>query len=176
MRKRICLRNVTMWRTAEHSDEDNLRWCWLRAVEWGRWPIFISQPLAPLLLLWLPWTIVVAGTVVLNILWATFIRYRFVSARAAFVGAVLVLLKWVTWPGATAYLFVQGRRPECWFAASWPLLIFVLGAFPSTAIGRIQVSFMRALGYEPAEIARLSGPLAKESAHTTPISTAGEPE
>jgi hypothetical protein len=144
------------WNPRAHSDEDNLRWCWLRAVEWGRWPIFLSQPVAPVLLLWLPWTAVVAGTVILNILWAIFVRYQLVNVRAAFLGAAIVPLKWLAWPAATVYLFVQGRRPECWVAAFWPLLIFVLGALPTTAIGRIQVSFMRALGYEPTDINPLS--------------------
>jgi hypothetical protein len=103
-------------------------------------------------LLWLPWTAVFAGAVILNILWAIFVRYQLVNVRAAFLGAAIVPLKWLAWPAATVYLFVQGRRPECWVAAFWPLLIFVLGALPTTAIGRIQVSFMRALGYEPTDL------------------------
>ena len=144
------------WDPRAHSDDDNLHWSWLRAVEWGRWPIFLSQPIAPVLLIWLPWTTVVAGTVVLNVLWAVFVRYQLVSVRAAFLAVSFVLLKWITWPVATIYLFVQGRRPECWIAAFWPLLIFVLGALPTTAIRRIQVSFMRALDYEPSDINPLS--------------------
>jgi hypothetical protein len=113
--------------------------------------------LAPVLLIWLPWEAVVVGTVIVNVLWAAFARYHFVSIRAASLGVNFVLLKWVTWPAATISLFVLERRPECWIAAFWPVLIFILGALPSTAIGRIQVSFMRALGYEPTE----SNPLAK---------------
>lgn len=103
-------------------------------MEWGRWPIFLSQPVAPVLLLWLPWTAVVAGTVIFNILWAIFVRYQLVNVRAAFLGAAIVSLKWLAWPAATVYLFVQGRRP----------------------VGRIQVSFMRALDYEPTDINPLS--------------------
>jgi hypothetical protein len=108
--------------------------------------------LAPLLLICLRWEVVVAATVVLNVLWAAFIRYRFVSVGAAYLGALFVLARWLTWPAATAYLFVQDRDPERWIGAFWPLLIFLLGAFPSTATGRIQVMFMRALGYEPNEL------------------------
>ena len=36
-----------VWNPADHSDQDNLTWSFLRAVEWGRWPIFLSQPVAP---------------------------------------------------------------------------------------------------------------------------------
>lgn len=81
---------------------------------------FGLQPVAPVLLLWLPWTAVVAGTVILNILWAIFVRYQLVNVRAAFLGAAIVPLKWLAWPAATVYLFVQGRRPECWVAFKSP--------------------------------------------------------
>jgi hypothetical protein len=133
------------WNPAEHSDDDNLQWCWLRAVEWGRWPIFLSQPLAPALLIWFPWQAVVVGVIIANLLWAFFIRYRFVSAGAADAGVLFVLLKWLSWPVATFYLFHVGRKPECWVALAWPVLIFVIGAFPTTQVGRIQVWFMQAL-------------------------------
>lgn len=144
------------WQPTEHSNDDNLRWCWLRAVEWGRWPIFLSQPVAPILLLWFPWTYVISGTVVLNILWALFVRYRFISVFVADAGAMFVLLKWISWPVAVALLFLWHHQPEAWIAAFWPLLIFVLGAFPTTRIGRIQTMFMRALGYEPTEQIQLA--------------------
>src|SRR6266404_1826922 len=61
---------VLGWDPRIHSGEDNLRWSWLRAVEWGRWPIFLSQPLAPVLLIWWPWHIVVVTVFVANCLWA----------------------------------------------------------------------------------------------------------
>lgn len=142
---------VMTWRPSEHSNEDNLRWCWLRAVEWGRWPIFLSQPIAPVLLLWFTWTYVVPGTIVLNVVWALFMRYRFVSVAAADAGALFVLLKWISWPVSAALLFMWHRQPEAWIAALWPALIFFLGVFPTTRIGRIQIMFMRALGYELTE-------------------------
>lgn len=43
-----------LWNPHENSDQENLRWCWLRAVEWGKWPLFVSQPLLPLMLFTCP--------------------------------------------------------------------------------------------------------------------------
>jgi hypothetical protein len=146
-----------MWNPIEHSDQENLHWAWLRAVEWGRWPIFLSQTIAPVLLIWLPWFNVVAGVFILNLIWALFIRYKFISAVAASAGIYVVLARWVTWPAATIDMFIQKRYPECLVALAWPVLILPLGAFTPVQIGRIQVEFMHALGYEPSDLNPLSG-------------------
>lgn len=140
-----------IWKPHLHSDQDNLQWCWLRAVEWGRWPIFLSQSIAPVLLIWLSWQYVVGIFFLANILWALFIRYNFVSIPLASFGVILVLAKWVVWLIATVILFIQHTSPECWVSLAWPVLIFPLGMFTPTEIGRIQVQFMRALGYEPTQ-------------------------
>src|SRR5260370_20609095 len=103
-----------MWNHLHHPDEDNLRWCWLRAIEWGNWPIFLSQTLAPVLLLWLTWQTVVIGVFVANILWALFVRRNFISVPLADVGDFFVLARWIVWPVATGVLFFQWRQPECW--------------------------------------------------------------
>jgi len=139
-------KHVMFWNPLLYSDDENLRWCWLRAVEWGRWPIFISQPLAPVLLLFLSWQLVCAAVVAANIIWAIFVRYRFVSVHTAFWGAWAARLKWFTIPGAAIYLFSQGNNIAAVIALSWPIIIFILGAFPSTRIGRIQTMFLSKLG------------------------------
>ena len=118
------------WNPGQHSDDDNLRWSWLRAVEWGRWPVFLSQPIAPVLLIWLPWQQVALLVIGANLLWATFIRYRFVSTQLAFIGVTFVLLRWLFWPGATIYLFYVARDPERWVALAWPVVIFIIGSVP----------------------------------------------
>ena len=92
-----------------HPDEVNLRWSLLRATEWGRWPMFLSQPVGPILLLALDWGFVVLGVVIANLLWASFVRYRFVRAAGAYWGATLVRLKWLTCPMAAVYLFMRGE-------------------------------------------------------------------
>ncbi|MHB1284061.1 MAG: hypothetical protein ACYCZI_09360 [Metallibacterium scheffleri] len=144
------------WKPHEHTDQDNLQWAWLRAVEWGRWPLFLSQTVAPILLIWLSWQVVVVAAFSTNVVWALFVRYRFNCVAAADFGALFALAKWVTWPAATAEMFFAGRSPECWVALAWPVLIFPLGMFTPTRIGYIQTKFMRALGYEPSDVNPLS--------------------
>jgi len=139
---------VLPWKPREHTDDENLRWCWLRAVEWGRWPIFLSQPIAPVLLMFLPWQHVVIGVALLNVLWAVFVRYHMVALPLAYWGVVVVMLRWITWPGATIWLFLTGRKHEAWISLLWPVLIFPIGMFTPTQIGRIQEMFMQCLGYE----------------------------
>ena len=90
------------------------------------------------------------GIILLNVLWASFVRYRFVSVKAAFWGAVVVRLKWLACPGAAIYLYLHGQMLPAILALAWPVLIFVLGAFPTTQTGTIQKMFMAALGYQPA--------------------------
>lgn len=138
------------WNAAQHPDEVNLRWSLLRAIEWGRWPIFLSQPVAPILLLFLNWKAVVSSVIVVNLLWAIFVRYRFVSVVAAYWGAVMVKVKWVVCPAAAVYLFTRGDKIGAAISLFWPLLIFIVGAVPTTQVGRIQNLFMARLGYERA--------------------------
>jgi hypothetical protein len=134
------------WIPTEHSDDENLHWSLLRAMEWGRWPVFLSQTFAPPLLIFLSWKIVIGGTFLANILWA-FFRSKFISVSLAYFGVNFALLRWLTWPIASIYLFVEGRTPECWISAFWPGLIFILGVIPPFNVGPIQTKFMEALGY-----------------------------
>ena len=99
-----------LWNPIEHTDDENLKWCWLRSVEWGRWPIFLSRPIAPVLLLILPWYVVIVGFFVLDIFWALIFRYQFVSVNAAFLGSMFGLLRWITWPAVTIFLFLAGAN------------------------------------------------------------------
>ncbi len=138
------------WDPTLHPDEVNLRWSLSRAIEWGRWPIFLSQPVAPILLFVLDWKAVLLGTIVTNLLWARFVRYRFVSVAGAYWGATLVRLKWFTCPMAAVYLFTRGEPALAALSLFWPVLVFVIGALPTTQVGRIQSMFLARLGYERA--------------------------
>ena len=135
-----------MWNPAEHTDEENLKWSWLRAVEWGRWPIFVSQIYAPIMLLFLTWPAVIIAVVLSNILWAILIRYHHVSVGAASTAAVLTRLKWVICPVAAIFLLVSGNIANAFFALFWPLVIFIIGAVPTVQVGKIQKMFMARLG------------------------------
>lgn len=68
-----------MWNPNEHSDDLNLRWCWLRATEWIRWPYFISQPVVPVMLVFWPWQAVIAIVLICNLIWYFLIRPNFIS-------------------------------------------------------------------------------------------------
>src|SRR5438128_12324568 len=74
---------VLIWDAAEHNDDENARWCWLRAVEWINWPIFLSSSIVPLSLLFWKWQSVAPILAVCNWLWHFFVgrRGRFVSIR-----------------------------------------------------------------------------------------------
>jgi len=141
---------MLLWDPRQHTDEDNLRWSWLRAVEWGRWPLFVSQPIAPILFLFFPWYWVAIGAFLVNLLWAA-IRYAFVDAGLASIGALLVLLKWPVCIGMGIVFACKGDYPSAAISALWPIVVIPLGLFTPTMIGPLQEKFMRILGYEKRE-------------------------
>lgn len=138
------------WNPAEHSDQENLQWCWLRAIEWSHWPLFLSLPIAPPLLLILsPWA-VLAVLLVLDIAWSA-VRYRFISVRLASAAVLFALLRWVSSPVAAILLFTHGRWATALLALFWPFIVPVAGLVTHPPVGRLQVEFMRRLGYEPSD-------------------------
>jgi hypothetical protein len=136
-----------MWSPNQHTDQENLHWCWLRAIEWGRWPVFISQIVAPPMLYIFNWLTVVSFFVVLNILWSLFIKYKYVNVKLAFVGVLATKLKWLICPLLGYYFYTQNEVLVAVIALFWPLLIFIIGALPTTQITVIQDMFMIKLGY-----------------------------
>lgn len=138
-----------MWNPNEHSDQENLQWAWLRAVEWGDWPLFISQPVAPIALLIFPWWSVILVVIVINATWSLLIRYRMVIPSLAFLGAIFVRMKWIACPFAAILLWRNDMKGTAALALFWPLVILVAPR-ASTQIGVIQTMFMQCLGYEPA--------------------------
>ncbi len=136
-----------MWNPVQYTDEDNLYWCWLRALEWGRWPLFLSQIFVPLLLIFCPWFYVLIGIFIANLLWS-FIRYKFVNIRLLNAALYLMILKWPVTIGATVVLLWQHHWLVAVLAFFWPILAILLGILTKTDIGRIQNMLMRKLGYE----------------------------
>jgi hypothetical protein len=135
------------WNPSEHSDEENLRWSWLRAVEWGIWPAFLSGPVVPLLLLFFEWWKIIGVVAILTILWS-FIRYKYINLAMARFGVYFVFLKWIACPLAAIYLIVQHNYILAILAILWPMLAASLGIFVGgTQIGILQKMFMNKLGY-----------------------------
>jgi hypothetical protein len=127
-----------MWRPEQHSDDENLRWAWLRAVEWQRWPLFLSQPIVPVLLYFYPWQWVIAIIAVIGFGWWFIVASRFTPSTGIDLAVYFVYLRFVTSP-LMAYLLWQSGRP--WIAAlalSWPLVgTFLVGwvlMFPEAAL------------------------------------------
>ena len=139
-----------LWNPSEHSREENLRWCWLRAVEWGRLPLFLSQLFAPLLLLFVPWYYVVPGFFLLNLMWAG-IRYKFINAAMADALASAMILKWPVTVGCAGYLLWQGQIGAGLLALLWLLAAGVLGLVTPVDIGCIQAAMMHQLGLQAEE-------------------------
>ncbi len=138
--------SLLIWNPSENSDDLNIRWGQLRAIEWSAWPLFISQSLAPICLLFYPWENVAAGVVVADLLWA-FVRHRFVSIILASLGSILVMLKWFICPATAIYLFLHGEQTSAAFALLWPLLVLVFPSDFGVQLGVIEQQFMAKLGY-----------------------------
>jgi hypothetical protein len=146
-----------VWNPSIHTDDENTRWCWLRAVEWGRWPLFASQLFAPVLLIFTPWQYVAIGFFVANILWH-FIRYNFVSTGLADAMSVGMLLKWpVTLVSAAILAWHQQNFGVATLVLVWPLVAILLGIVTPTEVGRIQQVMMAQLGYDSAELPSADG-------------------
>jgi hypothetical protein len=152
-----------VWNPAHHSADENIRWSWLRAVEWIEWPLFLSQPVVPVLLYFYPWQWVFAGAALLSILWRLLVVPSFISTELADLGPLFVALKYVAAPTAA---FLLWRENEPWIAALallWPFLglfvvqysvtlmyVLFMGSAQGKAsqIGIVQKRFLTALGYE----------------------------
>jgi hypothetical protein len=134
-----------IWNPLQNSDEENLRWSLLRAIEWGIWPAFLSGPVVPLLLPFFEWWKIIGVVVILT--WS-FMRYKYINVAMASLGVYFVFLRWIVCPLAAIYLVIQHNYILAILAIFWPMLAGFLGIFVGgTKIGTIQKMFMNKLGY-----------------------------
>ncbi|HQG93116.1 MAG TPA: hypothetical protein PLN27_15780 [Acidobacteriota bacterium] len=138
------------WKPELHSDQENLRWCYLRAIEWKALPAFVSQPIIPILFIFFPWYLVLGGLLILSWLWAA-IRNKFVSPSIAEYGVFFVKLKWITIPAAVIYLAYSAHYVLAGVSLFWTYLAVIFGFVPGGKTGVIQERFMKSLGYESAQ-------------------------
>jgi hypothetical protein len=107
---------------ASYSEPEIQRWLHLRAIEWCAWPVFLSQSLVPVLLIFYPTLPILIAVVVADILWR-FVRYMFVSPRLASIGANLVIIfKWPCAIGAAIYLAIHQHYILAALAFLWPFV------------------------------------------------------
>ena len=132
----------TNWTNAEIE-----RWLWLRAVEWGSFPAFVSQPLVPIMFLLFSWYWVIGTVIVLNILWSM-IRYSYVNIAVATAAChFVVLAKWPFTIGSAIYLFIHRQFVPALIALVWPLLVGHI-TIPGK-IGVIELAFAKKIRYVP---------------------------
>jgi hypothetical protein len=142
-----------VWNPSKNSADENSRYVHLRAIEWASWPVFISQPIAPIALLFFPWWAVGLSTLVAGIFWTFFVRDFFMIPKLAYIGPLIVRLKWLACPITAGVLAFKGSWGIAILALLWPLVTFVMpGAiFPlkPPRLGDIELMVVRSLGYEP---------------------------
>jgi hypothetical protein len=150
-----------MWKPSEHSDEDNWRWAFLRALEWVHWPLFISQPLVPILLYFYPWPWIVGLVVLITLAWRLVVAPVAVSPMLANAGATFVKLRFAASPIMAFLIWQRGDYWVAVLALLWPfvgvgIVSWMLGLLRAplslTALGRateirsIQRRFLAAAG------------------------------
>jgi hypothetical protein len=134
---------------ASWADDEIKRWLWLRAVEWAALPAFISQPLAPILLIFFPWYWVLGSVVLLGILWCP-MRYLFVNITiATFACLIVTWLKWPAAVGSAIYLFLHDQIVPAVIALLWPLVGGFVG-IPGK-VGVIELAFAKRIGFVPPD-------------------------
>ena len=117
----------------------------LRAVEWNALPAFLSQPLAPVLLIFFPWYWVLGSVLVLGLAWCA-VRYLFVNVAVATVACLVVT--WLKWPaavGSAIYLFFRHEPVPAVVALLWPLVAGFTG-IPGN-LGIIELAFAKKIGF-----------------------------
>ena len=131
----------------ECSREEIMRWCWLRGIEWGRWPLFVAQPIVPVPFIFFSWWKITIAVVVLTWLW-TLIRYRYVSISLADLGYLIAHLKWPLSVGVGIYFLAKGHYLLAALSIFWPIITLILQLItPRIQIGKMQERFLNELGY-----------------------------
>lgn len=123
----------------EYTDDEMKRWLRLRAIEWGDFPAYLSQPIVPVLFIFYPSYFVVFGVVVLGLLWSL-VRYSFVSVGLSRGACLTVVL--LTWPaaiGSSIYLFIHHRPLVAVAALVWPLVATFTSILPAK-VGIIELA------------------------------------
>jgi len=135
-----------LWKTAEHTQEENQRWCYLRASEWTRWPLFVAQPFIPPLLFFATPRTLLVSLVVAGWVWSL-IQYRTVHADLACIGCTIVFF--LKWPSALVCGGLFLWRAEYGLAGlsfCWPVVTLGLMCLtPGGLIGVVEKKFIAQL-------------------------------
>ena len=134
------------WKVAEHTEQENQQWCWLRAVEWEQWPLFVSQPLIPPLLLFAAPATIFATLILVGWLWSL-VRHRAVHPDLAYVGCIFVgFLKWPSALICSGLFLWRHEYSLAALAALWPAVTMALcWLVPSGLTGVVEKKFVARL-------------------------------
>ena len=135
---------------------------------WINWPLYITQPVIPVLFFFLHFADVLFFILVvltINVIWIRIVSQTFVSLLLSRLGDSIALLKWVASPVAALMLWHQGHLLAALAALSWPVLLanilFALHRFwPDGALANTQEKFRAA-----ANGKRVSKPPPRKHSH-----------
>lgn len=139
---------LIIWDPAGHTDEENIQWSRLRAIEWRCWPVYVTAPFAPLLFIFYDWWKYLLILLVLNICWTIFVVKRhYVILKLANLTLYLRLINWISCPVAAIYFIIQKNSLLAVLSIIWPGLSGAIGALFAigSATHEIQELFMRKL-------------------------------
>ena len=106
-------------------DKDYEKILLLRSIEWANWPLFISQPVIPVLLIYVDWWELFLGIIVLDWIWSL-VRFRYQSITLALLGAFFVRLKWPSSILMGIYFFIMKFYFLSVLSMLWPVLTMFL--------------------------------------------------
>jgi hypothetical protein len=151
-----------------YSEAELQRWLHVRAIEWCAWPVFLSQPLVPIVIIFYSPAAVLVAVVIADILWR-FVRYPLASPRLASLGAnFVILLKWPCTIAATIYLCIHQRYGLAFLAVVWPFVgslaslpgtLFWSFASRPTQVGAIELQLAKRIGYVHPDATLFSPPI-----------------
>ena len=134
------------WKAENHSAEENSRWCQLRAIEWGKFPLFAAQPFVPILFMFFEWWHIILSVSLFTFLWF-FFRYLFVSVRLSEITVFLVKLKWPISIIFGIIYFLEKQYIIAGLSIFWPILTMILLMLTGpTKIGKIEKLFSKKIG------------------------------
>ena len=134
------------WKPEQHSNQENGIWANLRAMEWGSFPSFVSQPIAPILMLFFNPIVVVLVIIILNILWR-FVRYKTYNPYLSSLAVYFVKLKWISVVGMAILFYLNHNIPYALVSLFWVPISYVLmvSSMP-VEVGRIEKNILKMMG------------------------------
>ena len=123
-----------------------------QAGEWINWPLYITQPVIPILFYVLHFAdvvFIITALLVLNVIWIRIVSQRFVSLPLSKLGRYIAYLKWIACPIVALLLWIKVYPLTAIVVLSWPLLLmnilFALHRFwPEGALANTQHMFKAA--------------------------------